>query len=74
LVAAVGLENMIVVETSDALLVCSKEKAQDVKKVVEHWKRLGERSCFDERSEESNMFLCYAAVSIILISGSIIYL
>ncbi len=27
---------MIVVETSDALLVCPKEKAQDVKKVVEH--------------------------------------
>ncbi|HHY41749.1 MAG TPA: mannose-1-phosphate guanylyltransferase [Thermoanaerobacterales bacterium] len=40
-VAAVGLENMIVVETSDALLVCSKEKAQDVKKVVEYLNKAG---------------------------------
>ena len=40
-VAAVGLENMIVVETSDALLVCSKEKAQDVKKVVEYLNKVG---------------------------------
>jgi mannose-1-phosphate guanylyltransferase len=39
-VAAVGLEDMIVVETSDALLVCPKEKAQDVKKVVEHLKKI----------------------------------
>lgn len=41
LVAAVGLENMIVVETNDALLVCPKEKAQDVKKVVEQLKEMG---------------------------------
>ncbi|MGI5857832.1 MAG: mannose-1-phosphate guanylyltransferase [Tepidanaerobacteraceae bacterium] len=43
LVAAVGLENMIVVETSDALLVCPKEKAQDVKKVVEHLEKIGRK-------------------------------
>lgn len=42
-VAAVGLENMIVVETSDALLVCPKEKAQDVKKVVEHLNKMGRK-------------------------------
>jgi len=42
-VAAVGLENMIVVETSDALLVCSKEKAQDVKKVVEYLDKMGRK-------------------------------
>jgi mannose-1-phosphate guanylyltransferase len=41
LVAAVGLEDMIVVETSDALLVCPKKKAQDVKKVVEKLKKMG---------------------------------
>lgn len=41
LVAAVGLENMIVVETSDALLVCPKKKAQDVKKVVEQLRKMG---------------------------------
>lgn len=34
LVAAIGLEDMIVVDTGDALLVCPKSRAQDVKKVV----------------------------------------
>ena len=35
LIAAVGLENIIVVETDDAILVCDKNKAQDVKRVVD---------------------------------------
>jgi mannose-1-phosphate guanylyltransferase len=35
LVAVVGLNDIVIVETSDALLVCSKEKAQDVKRVVD---------------------------------------
>jgi mannose-1-phosphate guanylyltransferase / mannose-6-phosphate isomerase len=35
LVAAVGLENMIIVETGDALLVAARDRVQDVKKVVE---------------------------------------
>ena len=35
LVAAVGLKDMIVIETGDALLVCPKNRAQDVKKIVE---------------------------------------
>lgn len=34
-VALVGVDNLIVVETGDALLVCRKEKAQDVKKIVQ---------------------------------------
>jgi mannose-1-phosphate guanylyltransferase/mannose-6-phosphate isomerase len=34
-VATIGLENMIVVDTPDATLVCPKSRAQDVKKVVE---------------------------------------
>ncbi len=34
--AAVGVEDLIVVETSDALLVCSRERAQDVGKVVHY--------------------------------------
>ncbi len=33
-VAVVGLDNVVVVDTGDALLVCAKDKAQDVKKVV----------------------------------------
>lgn len=35
LVTTVGVEDIIVVETKDAILVCHKEKAQDVRKVVE---------------------------------------
>lgn len=41
LVATVGLEDMIVVETNDSILVCPKQKAQDVKKVVEQLKKMG---------------------------------
>src|SRR5438309_3242249 len=33
-VAAVGVSNLVVVETSDALLVCSRERAQDVGRAV----------------------------------------
>jgi mannose-1-phosphate guanylyltransferase len=35
LIAAVGVEDLIIVETEDALLVCHKEQAQEVKKIVE---------------------------------------
>lgn len=39
LVATIGLENVVVVETEDAVLVCDKSKVQDVKKVVERLKK-----------------------------------
>jgi len=35
LVATVGLENVVVVETNDAVLVAAKDQVQDVKKIVE---------------------------------------
>ena len=35
IVTAVGVDNLIIIETSDAIMVCSKEKAQDVKKIVD---------------------------------------
>jgi mannose-1-phosphate guanylyltransferase len=35
LVATIGVSNLIVVETEDAILICDKSRAQDVKKVVE---------------------------------------
>ncbi len=41
LVATVGLENMIVVDTTDALLICPRARAQDVKKVTEALKERG---------------------------------
>ena len=39
LVAAIGLEDMIIVDTEDALLVCPRSRAQDVRKVVEALRR-----------------------------------
>lgn len=38
LVATIGLEDVVVVETKDAVLVCKKDRVQDVKKVVEELK------------------------------------
>jgi light-regulated signal transduction histidine kinase (bacteriophytochrome) len=34
LLAVVGLDNVVVVDTGDAVLVCAKEQSQDVKKIV----------------------------------------
>jgi mannose-1-phosphate guanylyltransferase len=36
LIAAVGLKNLIVVDTEDTLLICAKESAPDIKKVLEN--------------------------------------
>ena len=44
LVATVGVENLVVVETADAVLVIPKDKAQDVKKIVEKLKADGRKS------------------------------
>jgi len=38
LVATIGLDNLVIVNTSDALLIAAKEKVQDVKKVVDELK------------------------------------
>jgi len=35
-VAAVGVNNIVVVETDDALLITTREQAQDVAKVVKY--------------------------------------
>jgi mannose-1-phosphate guanylyltransferase / mannose-6-phosphate isomerase len=39
LVATIGLEKMVVVDTADATLVCPKENAQDIKRIVEQLKQ-----------------------------------
>jgi mannose-1-phosphate guanylyltransferase/mannose-6-phosphate isomerase len=43
LVSVLGLEDIVIVETADAVMVTSKEKAQDVKNVV---KKIGRNSSF----------------------------
>jgi len=39
LIAVVDVDNIVIVDTKDALLVCSKSKAQNVKKIVEELKK-----------------------------------
>jgi mannose-1-phosphate guanylyltransferase/mannose-6-phosphate isomerase len=41
LVAALGVENLVIVETSDAVLVADRRKVQDVKKIVSRLKSSG---------------------------------
>ncbi|MFQ1933236.1 mannose-1-phosphate guanylyltransferase/mannose-6-phosphate isomerase [Aeromonas veronii] len=41
LVSLVGVDNLVVVQTKDALLVVDKQKVQDVKKIVEYLKASG---------------------------------
>ncbi len=41
LIAAVGLDDVIIVEAGDAVLVCPSSRAQDVKRVVEEFKKSG---------------------------------
>ena len=39
LVAAVGVEDLIIINTHDALLVCKRGSSQDVKEIVDHLRR-----------------------------------
>jgi len=41
LIATVGVDNLVIVDTKDALLVASKDKVQEVKKIVEQLKAEG---------------------------------
>jgi mannose-1-phosphate guanylyltransferase/mannose-6-phosphate isomerase len=41
LIAVVGLDNLVVVETKDAILVAHKEQVQNVKAIVNHLKAVG---------------------------------
>ena len=41
LTVAIGVDNMVVVDTDDVLLVCHKERAQDVKQVVDYLREHG---------------------------------
>ena len=41
LIATIGVDNLVIVDTKDALLVASKDKVQEVKKIVEQLKAEG---------------------------------
>lgn len=51
--AVIGLDNIVIVDQPDALLVCAKDAAQDVKLVVDHLKKRN-----DKRSESSTIEYC----------------
>jgi mannose-1-phosphate guanylyltransferase len=38
LVATIGLEDLVIVDTDDVLLICQRDRAQDVKQIVEYLK------------------------------------
>ncbi|MBO5782628.1 MAG: mannose-1-phosphate guanylyltransferase, partial [Clostridia bacterium] len=42
-VALLGVENLVVVETPDAVMVCPKDRAQDVKQITEKLKEMGKK-------------------------------
>lgn len=44
LIAAVGVENLVIVEAEDSILVCPRERVQDVKKIVEYLEQEGKES------------------------------
>ena len=41
-VAVVGLDNIVVVDTGDATLVCARSRAQEVKQIVEELRDRGQ--------------------------------
>ncbi|MCU0666079.1 MAG: mannose-1-phosphate guanylyltransferase/mannose-6-phosphate isomerase [Candidatus Omnitrophica bacterium] len=41
LISTIGLENLIIADTPDALLICDRNKAEDVKKVVDSLQKKG---------------------------------
>ena len=43
LVATLGVRDMIVVDTPDAVLVCGRKQAQDIKSIVDELKRRGDQ-------------------------------
>lgn len=44
-VVTIGLDDVVVIDTDDALLVCNKSRSQDVKKAIELLKDNGSSSC-----------------------------
>ena len=61
LVAAVGVDNLVVVETKDAVLVAHKDRVQDVKKVVERLEAEGRTEHLNHR-EVYRPWGCYDSI------------
>lgn len=62
LVAAVGLRDMVVVETKDAVLVAERSQVQEVKDIVEELKRQERHSCVEENQVGVRPWGSYEAI------------
>jgi mannose-1-phosphate guanylyltransferase len=49
LIATIGLDNLIIIDTDDALLVCNKDKTQEVKLIVDQLKKMGRQEALYHR-------------------------
>jgi len=45
LIATIGVENLVVVDTEDATLICAKDKCQDIKKLLNQIRNSNNESC-----------------------------
>ena len=45
LIATIGVENLVVVDTVDATLICAKDKCQDIKKLLDELRNSNNESC-----------------------------
>jgi mannose-1-phosphate guanylyltransferase/mannose-6-phosphate isomerase len=61
IVAVIGLDDVVVVETTDAVLVAHRDKVQNVKQVVEHLK-LAERSEYLHHTKVYRPWGCYEGI------------
>lgn len=43
-IVTIGIENIVIIDTADAILIAHKDRVQEVKKVVEHLKNTGKNS------------------------------
>ena len=44
LIATIGVKDLIIVETADAILICDKKRSHDVKKLVEKLRKSGHKT------------------------------
>lgn len=50
LITTIGLKNTVVVETEDAVLVCDRDRVNDVKKIVSHLKEIDDETQYSHKT------------------------
>jgi len=57
-VAVLGLDDVVIVETADALLVCRRDRVQDVRTLVEQLEKQGVRSFYISCADGAARRIC----------------